>query len=276
MGLAEAHVATTTADAPVPQPPDNAADDVLEQARLALAQSGKGESCAELLSGPNRALALQLVALWPCRGQHWTLERAHLCDEPPAIAEPVPFEFTHVDSDAAPSTWIAKRETAALRRVAVYMMRHPGLRLQLSGYAENLDPLHLTTERGLRGRWCFQPALAQARATLARTALLNIVMREGDARTRAVYADEDPSEGAVDCERCWEEACDGILAEQPAVGRLCVARGRWHRRGSETPRCVRIAVRSFVAAVEESGTRGAAVRTLASATLAALASGATS
>ncbi|CAL1170715.1 unnamed protein product [Cladocopium goreaui] len=93
-------------------------------------------------------------AMLPKEKQEWTLERLHLCQEPPCLAA-ISFAFA---SDAI--TINAHHE---LERIAGILVKHPGLRLSIVGTARPDAP----PELGL--------ALSQARAVRVRSHLLGLL-----------------------------------------------------------------------------------------------------
>ena len=122
------------------------------------------ESRRTLLEAQSRAGDLTLGS----EGVRWTLERLHLCENPPRFPR-IYFDFA---SDEISFVAVQK-----LERVAALLRRHPKLRLVVHGFAQPDAP-------GPIGE-----ALAQARATSVRERLLLLLA------TSSEFADEHPHEG---------------------------------------------------------------------------------
>mmetsp|Transcript_53892 Transcript_53892/g.100982 ORF Transcript_53892/g.100982 Transcript_53892/m.100982 type:complete len:237 (-) Transcript_53892:102-812(-) len=103
------------------------------------------------------------------RGEKWSLERLHLCYEPPRFPL-IHFSFANDELDA--------RARDDLEEVAEVCKRHPSLQLLVRGYARPEAPPDLGV------------ALSQARAARVRSYLLRLLKDFG--------WDEDPSEGIRD------------------------------------------------------------------------------
>lgn len=209
-------------------------------------------SCAELRKSATRPQTLLTLAesckvmesrdplvraLLPKEKQEWSLERLHLCQEPPCLAA-ISFAFA---SDAI--TINAHHE---LERIAAILVKHPGLRLSIVGMARPDAP----PELGL--------ALSQARAVRVRSHLLDLLSelsscprwQEEEAMDCGVRA------GGYDEGEEIEDAL-AFYSCQRWVGDRIRAIGHWERRPPaahllcySTGQCAKIDVAGFDSAAQ--------------------------
>eukprot|EP00435_Cladocopium_sp_Y103_P014937 s3895_g3.t1 len=183
-------------------------------------------SASNIADGPSRARSVR--AMLPKEKQEWSLERLHLCQEPPCLAA-ISFAFA---SDAI--TINAHHE---LERIAAILLKHPGLRLSIVGMARPDAP----PELGL--------ALSQARAVRVRSHLLGLLSscqawQEEEAMDCGVRA------GGYDEGEEIEDAL-AFYSCQRWVGDRIRAIGRWERRRNaatlcySTGQCAKIDVAGF-------------------------------
>lgn len=149
----------------------------------------------------SRAVAGDLP-LADVRDSEWTLERLHLCEEPPRF----PRIFFRFASDALDSGGHKK-----VMQVARLLCKHPKLRIRINGYAQPEAP-HIIGE-----------ALSQARATSVRRQLLLALAQ------RREWCAEDPELGVRIDSDSTEPWANGATRETQLVGDKIQALGRWRQ-----------------------------------------------
>ena len=148
-------------------------------------------------------------ALMPKSGEKWSLERLHLCFEPPQLPL-IHFDFANDALDA--------RARLSLETVAASLQKHPGLSLIVRGYARPEAPPDLGV------------ALSQARATRVRSHLLSLLKGSLDEDASDGIRAGGYSEGHPDLEEVLE------FYSPRVVGHKIRAVGCWSEVDDMAPR----------------------------------------